>query len=1160
MRGWLTNRWLIGGLGVALLSLLIWFLGAYLGFGSVQPLASPWVRGGLIALLVAVWVALGLLRRRRAKRASSQLGAEIVNQAQAESGQAVAELRRQFDEAIAFLRQSAGRGANLYELPWYVIVGPPGSGKTTALVNSGLNFPLAQKYGKEALRGVGGTRNCDWWFTDEAVLLDTAGRYVTQDSDPTSDSAEWRQFLELLGRYRKRRPINGVLVTLSAADLLTMTPEARAGHVLAIRRRLDELQRGLHIQFPVYFLVTKCDLLAGFVEFFDDLGHDGRAQVWGMTFPEPGPGGAVAARFQQRYEDLLSRLNQRVLSRLDQEREAGRRSLIFGFPRQMAALRDNLAAFLEETFDASGFDRPVQLRGVYFTSGTQEGTPIDRVMQTLARSFGVDASAPGSFGGQGRSYFINRLLREVVFQESGLAGVNWRAEVGRAVAQNAAYLALVVAVVALVGGWFTSYRLNLDYLEDVQQTLEAHAERATEPVPVTAGLADVLPRLDALGEVAAEANRHAEDRPLLMGLGLYRGDELGEQARRAYHDGLRGLLLPRVELLLEALIRSSTRQPEALYSHLKAYLMLGRPEHLDREQLSALVGRQLKGLFAERPAVAEALALHFDVLARNVDPLGLDSLDATLVAQAQATLQEASVPVLMLSRLEDIYTERHPLALRLDQAAGLGAERVFRREQASLSDPIPALYTKAGFEEITRDVRGQLVERFLEDAWVLGEAALPRGPTARLQLADRFLDTYQARYIAYWESLLADVELVPLLGVSHATEILATLSSPTSPLKRLLQVVVEQTHFPAPEPGAAEQAASAAGGRLDQLLGLAETAQQALNRPRPGAAVSQHFGRLQRLVMAGDGAAPVDGVIGLLSQLYGELDALGGGLGEQDALALVGRSGGADVLRQVRQEAGRQPPPLDRWLTQLAGKGQQVALRSLRTDLNTRYRSQVLPACREVVAGKFPFDSNASAQVPPGDFARLFGPGGVFDQFYNEHLAGLVDTSRGNWRWKTRDGASLGIPDSVLAQFRRARTIGQTFFQQGGDMPSLAFTVTPHYLDGRARRVTLNFDGQTLVYRHGPPRPQEFRWPGDGSGVTVGFEDRSGRRPSLRYEGPWGLFRALNAGEPSAESEVRFIAGFQVEGYTARVALTFPSARNPLNRRDWTRFRCPGSL
>ncbi|MEJ1267707.1 hypothetical protein WDV93_11565 [Pantoea ananatis] len=57
-----------------------------------------------------------------------------------------------------------------------------------------MQFPLADKFGKAALRGIGGTRNCDWWFTNEAVLLDAAGRYTTQESQQERDAGEWHQF------------------------------------------------------------------------------------------------------------------------------------------------------------------------------------------------------------------------------------------------------------------------------------------------------------------------------------------------------------------------------------------------------------------------------------------------------------------------------------------------------------------------------------------------------------------------------------------------------------------------------------------------------------------------------------------------------------------------------------------------------------------------------------------------------------------------------------------------------------------------------------------------------------------------------------------------------------------------------------------------------
>ena len=214
--------------GLLLIALIVWFAGPYFAFADVRPLRSAVARLTFILVLVIVYAALIQWRQFRRAAAGEQLvsagkrDAESHDSARA-AGAETAQLRQRFEAAIDTLKRSRRKGlASLYELPWYIVIGPPGSGKTTVLMNSGLGFPLAQKFGKEALRGVGGTRNCDWWFTDEAVLLDTAGRYTTQDSDSLADSAGWGAFLKLLCKYRRRQPMNGVLVALSAQDLLTM--------------------------------------------------------------------------------------------------------------------------------------------------------------------------------------------------------------------------------------------------------------------------------------------------------------------------------------------------------------------------------------------------------------------------------------------------------------------------------------------------------------------------------------------------------------------------------------------------------------------------------------------------------------------------------------------------------------------------------------------------------------------------------------------------------------------------------------------------------------------------------------------------------------------------------------------------------------------------
>jgi type VI secretion system protein ImpL len=353
-------------------------------------------------------------------------------QAPAEDNAEARQLRERFEEAVATLNQGRS-GQSLYELPWYVIIGAPGSGKTTALTNSGLNFPLAQRFGKEALRGVGGTRNCDWWFTE--------------DSDRGTDSAGWKEFLNLLKKYRPRRPLNGVIVAISASDLITHSAQEREAHVAAVRRRLDELYRELGVTLPIYVWITKCDLIAGFTEYFDDLTQEGRAQVWGVTFPfEQSTAGEAPGAYAAEFDQLIARLNARLLDRLESERDVKRRAAIFGFPQQLASLKDSLTSFIAEAFGGTRFDQRSWLRGVYFTSGTQEGTPIDRLLGALGRAYAV---APAVSSGKGKAYFLERLLRDVIFAEAGLAGVNRKLEWRKAALQTAAYAGL--ALIAVLG-------------------------------------------------------------------------------------------------------------------------------------------------------------------------------------------------------------------------------------------------------------------------------------------------------------------------------------------------------------------------------------------------------------------------------------------------------------------------------------------------------------------------------------------------------------------------------------------------------------------------------------------------------------------------------------------------------------------------------------
>ena len=416
--GFLLSRWFLSFIGTALLAILVWFFGPLLA-----PLESWIVRLIIVLLMFVVWAGvnllLDLLKRRRDADLTAGLTASADDMGAAAKAEEVAALREKLTTALTLLKSAHGTRGYLYEQPWYAIIGPPGAGKTTALLNAGLRFPLAAEMGQDAVAGVGGTRLCDWWFTDEAVLIDTSGRYTTQDSDAAVDRVGWEAFLDLLKRTRVRQPLNGVLVAIGLNDIARAPQAERIAHARAIRSRVKELEAKLGARMPVYLLFTKADLIAGFTEFFGGLDRDRRDQVWGTTFPLQAGEAGYAASFAAEFRALVDRLDDQLLSRMQEERGADQRAMIAGFPAQIASLEQPLTAFIQEAFGGSRLERAPMLRGVYFTSGTQEGTPIDRLTGSLSRAFGLDQRRlPSLRPEQGKSYFLGGLLRNVIFGEA----------------------------------------------------------------------------------------------------------------------------------------------------------------------------------------------------------------------------------------------------------------------------------------------------------------------------------------------------------------------------------------------------------------------------------------------------------------------------------------------------------------------------------------------------------------------------------------------------------------------------------------------------------------------------------------------------------------------------------------------------------------------
>ncbi|WAK00364.1 type VI secretion system membrane subunit TssM [Methylobacter sp. YRD-M1] len=1170
------RKWVIQLIGIIALSLVLWFFGPLIAIGGNVPLETEVSRLIAILIIVVLWGANNLYTQVKASRANAQMVNELVDskiaaplQVNHESDEEIGMLGQNFDAALQTLKQMKGKSSHgkqhLYELPWYIIIGPPGSGKTTALINSGLEFPLSDRFGKNAIQGVGGTRNCDWWFTDQAVLLDTAGRYTTQDSHEAVDKAAWFGFLDLLKKHRPRRPVNGVLVAMSLSDLLRQTEEERTLHALAIRQRIQELNEQLGIRIPVYMLFTKTDLIAGFTDFFADFGQDERAQIWGVTFPEENEEhpADVVARVGQDFEDLLARLNSRMQKRLQEERDLQRRNLIFGFPQRMSLLKEPMFSFLQQCFGINRYQAPSLLRGVYFTSGTQEGTPIDRLMGILASTFKLDRFSAPVFSGKGKSYFLTRLLKEVIFGEAEIAGLNQRVEQRRSLMQKLSYGTAIALTIGMAALWSTSFTRNKLAIADVQAKSDLYEKTLADTPEWKSDFAALLKQMDALYAVRTV---YSDDAPWSMQLGLYQGDKVRPLVDSAYGKQLSNRFLPLIKARLEQrLVSEEAKNPEILYELLRVYLMLGNPDKMDTRIFRPWIALDWENNYPQ--AVQQGLLVHLDNLLEL--PMEAQPLDEQLVAGTRQILTQIPVAQQVYMRIKREALQRHDYDFKLIDALGLSGNRVFSTARGTLEEQlVPGFFTYDGFYQIFLKESKDLAKQAVEQQWVLGEDNMA-GVQDSADLEAKLRNYYFIDFIKRWDDLLNNLSIRATANIQQSIEVLEIVSGNDSPLRKLLQALDQQTSLTRVPAGAGaldkvkQGAEAAAGGdaRMQKLLNAAKVAGvTGESAAGSGQEVERHFERLTAQIRNIGGAVAIDQVIADLGQLYGYMADLGSTSDTSAAvnLALQRSSGGGnDIIAQINLHSARLPDPLKDWVRTLASGNWGIILGGAKAQLNRSLQSEVATVCKSALEGRYPLSKASRTDITLQDFGKFFAPNGVLDQFFNTHLKPFVDTSGMQWKLIAQDNQSIGLSLGVLSQFQNAAKIRDVFFQSGGQLPAISFELKPLQLDSNASRFWIDMGGQQTDYRHGPARATQFQWPGTGGGlVRYGFEKPDGKLVSRSEEGVWALFRVLDKADIQRSTQDSYIVTFAIEGLTAKYELRANSVFNPFAFDALKSFRC----
>ena len=788
--------------------------------------------------------AVGYYYWKKRKQASSELADLVEDNSDEtpdtkpdENSQETQALRQQMQEAIKTIRKSklgdqTGRAA-LYELPWYMVIGNPAAGKSSAVLHSGLKFPFMEKNNQLSVKGVGGTRNCDWFFSTEGILLDTAGRYSVYDED----RSEWLSFLNLLKKNRSKAPINGIIIAVSIAELTKNDPSYALDLAKNLRSRVQDLTKQLEVYAPVYVVFTKMDLVSGFRDFFSDYEQDEREQAWGATIPYPeNPDDVnVDEVFEHHFNVLVNGLKDLSTTKLSLRHQRTVSPSLMTFPMEFQALRPVIRTLMHALFEDNPFQFKPILRGFYFTSALQEGQVSSQMTLQMMQNFGLhQPSVP--LGTQrettNKSYFLNDLFSEVILKDKHL--VKQHKNRNQRHYRALAALFSIVILCSAAGLWTWSYANNKQLVERVEADLQqvAQIQQSSE-----GDLKSQLESLSILQNRIEQLESYDDNRPLSLSMGLYQGDALKQKLLTEYFNGIQIIILNPTKQNIEKFlaevngnaaqlkmkatdskdeqalaldnkntyIQSDPTDAEDAYNALKAYLMLSSHEHLEISHLSDQTTRFWRSwLEANRANMpkdtmirqAEQI-LSFSLNHIHDEQFPLVQSDLGLIDQTRATLSKVSKGVPARERVYAEIKMRASARFPSVTVAQITADDT--HETLLGSRVISGTFTREAWESfISEEIDKAATTRVVADDWVLetnsqNDLTLTGSPE---QIRQYLVSRYKQEYIGEWKRFLSQVYVRDSEGFDDHAALLNQLSNAkTSPLKTLFETIDRQTQW-----------------------------------------------------------------------------------------------------------------------------------------------------------------------------------------------------------------------------------------------------------------------------------------------------------------------------------------------------------------------------
>ncbi|MBA2479293.1 MAG: hypothetical protein H0V44_01420 [Planctomycetes bacterium] len=1029
----------------------------------------------LSALITMGWLSVYLVRRILRARATATR--DPKQEAAIASCQ---EMRREFATAVSALKHSPFARTVFTDMPWFLVIGRSGAGKTSALEESGVDLSTLS----HALPQVGqGTAHCQWWFGERGAFLDTSGRYL---GDPASRT-EWLQFLASVRRARRGTAIHGIIVALDIADLIKKDDAAISTEAHALRDHLDEACANLDARIPVHLMLTKCDMIGGFKDFFTGGTPAERDAPWGAVIDGDQLGAGLGT--------LCAALRTRRLATLAATSTDDQRRKIFQFPAQFSAVLTWVQALANRMADRpSGTTGAWLLRSCHFTSSVQQTRPaLSRQPLAAAPRLTGDLQAsiflkvtdldvlrrqPPSVVRSG--LFLREVFESVVVADAALAGPSarrrQRATVARWMLQGGIPACGAVAAAWMLISGVSAVNLVHGGKFPVQKVHEVQRAKGDA--------ASTLVALDGLSYVLADvaSHRHA---------GLAR---LKSLVSEVYYRGVKQLMIDpcgeRLHRDIERLrTRAGSQSPgsapaDELYDVHRAYQMLGGSLTPDARLLERVLlddRRWFSGLDSSgSPASGDADRFARQQLGFLLEHMGdtdgwAIACDRHLVEKVNFELGDA---LWLRQAYDDIINSLQGGFPTIRRDAFIFGPF---RETLDISGDFSAIYSQKGWDTV---LAGAIETKSDEIAQRFRQLRVDKSSR---EIRERLTRQFSDDFDQHWLGFLAGTRIAGLPDLAAVPSKLAAITGPQSPYREFVKEVWKAHHLQIVGPDLRILTGSGDLKWIDGVFAALDVLRKdvekflAVTDPRHR---SDDLKKLQQFAEAVESAA---------SACSAGTQAI-----ESNARRSAAQKGIRNLLQSIVAALSNE----------------------LLAEQNATWHERVVKPFHSDFAGRFPIDAAAAESVPLATFSRMFNP--VSGSFWS--VVGTIEDLR---RIKAAGREFLPVTGAYESFLAKGNLIKAGFYPSG-DRIAAPFTVTLQQREG-VTDVVLTCGSQTFALYDRPDSTGQFVWK-EGAGMDAKLSITIVTSQILAKDftsQPWGIFRLIRAGEPSRRPDGSYVCSWR---------------------------------